>query len=272
MKIAICIPGQLRTFSKYYDTLIKNFVIPLENKNKNKVDIFMDCFWVENERELDGNKFNAKFEVDIPGWEKIVNESKYIKYKNFYKFSDSTFYNLIEKINKINDKKYNIDEIKKYTKYCRKLNSSTRFYNLLVNGLSMHYNNKNLIDKIPSNYDIIIRTRADIRYIEKIKLDFNFDKIINSNSIHLMNKHNGQKNTALYDQIIIGSNNNMKKLYKNFFKECLVWLDIFKLKGIYRAETMLNYLIDINNFKVIPICYEFDKDFIRYRNSNNSLK
>lgn len=237
INIAICISGQLRSFSKSFHTLRDNIINPLEKMdNVDKVNIFMNCFKF-NDENFYSNKYTSKMELDTPGWEEILEDPLFI-YKNTYKFTDSNVYDIF---NQYTNK--NPDDMEKYQKNDSK--EKNRSWKLLINAVCMHHNNKVIIDKVPDNYDIIIRLRCEGMYKNDFPINI-ISKCLKYDVIYFCTK-NIKNLSNRGDNFFIGNTKTIKKLYNNIPVDD--FLNEFIITGKLLAETMLLKLVKLNKIE-----------------------
>ena len=256
MKIAIIIPGPIRSFANNYESLLKYIILPIEEKyGKGSVKIFMDYFTVTKEfyeKEYDKNMFNTKMEIDAEGYQEILDNSEYIAYKNSYVFKDDYVENIFNEINKENNSNYDCYELKNYNKELYKNQDAKGFkfknYYVFMQGIIMNYNNKQLLEKVPDDYDIIIKYRADAKLLKFFPFSF-LDKI-EDNTIYLPIASGGR-----WDTFFVATANSMRNLYKNYYSECITLIDTYKKNDKFEAEDMLIKLIKLTGNKLEKLNY-----------------
>lgn len=246
MKVAICICGQIRSLSLYFHTLINNIVKVIENDG-HEVGIFIDSFNITKDyynKNFSTNLYTTKMEIDRLGWENVLNKyNKYIKYKNIYSFSDQNIYDIFKKYTK-----YNPDDMKKYQNLKKSLGKN-RSWKLIINAICMHYNNKVVINKVPEDYDIIIRLRGEGEYMSKFPKEI-INKFKN-NVIYFCN----QNPTIIFtnqlgDNFFMGNYYSMNKIYKDLFSLFNTILEKYMKTGYLTGEMILEDLVNYN--KMIP--------------------
>lgn len=240
MKIAICLVGQLRTFSDVYESLISNLVKPLqESSYVSQVDIFIyGTTFTKSDyiNHFDKIRYSSKLEIDKPGAETIIKKCPHITKVELKTFSDNTINYLMTKINL--DNKPNFHEI-----LCTKsiqYHKTDRFYKLFYLGMSQHYNNMNAFRKVDNSYDIIIRTRPDMRYLNKKLSYYVIDYIKKERKMYSICLT--QKN-ELWDQIFFGKATAMKLLYDNFDSKMIYFCKGFMNGSQRRSENMLQNFV-----------------------------
>ena len=297
MKVCICIPGPLRSFSRCWESILRCMIKPLEEKvGKGNVKIYMENFHVSEEfykKEFDKNMFNTKMEIDTSGWQKILNTSKYIEYSNLYEFRDAYIENIFKQINEKNETDWDVYDLKKYVMPFQKMEKSgmefKHYYNF-VQGLCMNYNNKILIDKIPNEYDIIIKMRGDTKFIWEFPV---VDALKSKNNFIYTAAGNR------WDNFFWGRANTVKSLYENFFTQAKAIIEFWKLGGIneklrlgkkitmspeaeshsnakyedwlFAPEGMLLYFITKQNKKIVRSYFSGSRDWDVERNLPNGL-
>lgn len=257
MNIAICIPGQLRCFTKYYDNLIQNVILPLENSNKiNQVSIFLECFTIKKKyNENPNSKYNIKMHVDTEGIDEI-SKSKYFKYCNLYNFTDDTIYQVFKDIKC----KYSPDDLEKYQKKLRSKNNMA--WKRLTNGVCQLYNNKKLIEKVPDNYDIIMRMRSDVEYIKK----FPVEKILNCKNNTLYFCTSGYYLSKGGDTFFFGNTKLLKNVYKNLYHYLRNNVEKYVKSGNITPESILDDILIDLDINPMSINYRMFKHWKIIRN------
>ena len=266
--IAICLVGQLRSFSSQYQSLIDNVVLPLKNsKETGKVDIFINGFSynIDDYRStFDKLKYSQKLEIDSPGAEDIINKSPYIVKSNLVTYTDETIDMLFSKFNDNNLENFSEILRNKSIAY----HNTDRFYNLFCLGLSQHYNNMNAFNQVSDEYDIIIRSRCDMRYLNHNLclevLKFIKNKHINK-YICLLSKG------KLWDQIFFGTTDTMKSIYDDFDNRLIVFYKEYIGGRKRRAENMLQNFCKKTKKKINKINLVYDRDFTRILKYNSDF-
>ena len=249
MKIALVSPGPIRSFADCYQSWVDKLILPLEMKvGKGNVKIFLDYFSVTEDfykQQFDKNIFTTKMEVDRPGWKDILDNSPYIESSTQYVYTDQYILDLFDKINIENNTDINVYELKKYNINKKLKDQKFKSYYNFIQGICSNYNNKKLIDKIPDEYDIIIKLRCDAFLIS----EYPIDKIlkINDNTMYL------QKGPR-WDNFYMGKRSTLVQLYQNLYKNLNVFINTFK-KKLITPEIMLSCLI--KNEKIFTQTYSY---------------
>lgn len=205
VKIAWCLSGQPRHLSKG-NKCIKEYI----RTNNVEVDFF--CHGWYNETNIiskapwatirEGNSNIRK--KDIDNVLKLYNPKSYL-FEEEMNFSSKEFENSLMYNNTKNDKCF-LNMSNCFS--CQ--NSRQKCMNLLIN-----YENDNNL-----NYDIIFFSRYD--FCNNIKLKMNE---IDINKIYTRNTHYLNNRYLMDTALIVGSAENMKKLYKNIFDNIIKYKD-----------------------------------------------
>ena len=251
MKIALLLPGPLRSFSECWNSLSEQLIKPIEQYYDGiTFKIFIEYFHVSQEfyeQEYEKNIFNSKMEIDTPGWQEILKNSRYFEYQNEYIFKDQYIFDIFEEINKVNNKKYNPLSLKKISKQKKeKCNSFYYDFYVFIQGICLHFNNKKLIDKIPPEFQISIKGRPDTFYEKRYPVE-QFSNI-EENVVYLQE---GER----WDCFFVSHTKTLQKLYSNFFKHCQKFIHILKKKGKLKPEKMLLLLLKYEKIEIKKYTY-----------------
>lgn len=165
----------------------------------------------------------------------------------------------IDEIHHINLKDYMIENPEEYDKtkdlkyYYKNGNppswvipTSMQFFLRQLNSIKQVWN---LVEKSNIRYDLILYSRMDVLYINKLNLDVNNVE----DNIYTPQFH---KWGGLNDRFALGKYNIMK-IYANRFDYDKEFLDNTKNK--FHAETFLNYVMKKNDIKNIDINIKFQR-------------
>lgn len=281
MKVAIAVCGPLRSFSNCYPTWLTHLITPLEKKiGEGNVKIFIDYFHTPEDtyqNTHDKNIFTTKLEIDTAGWNDIINQSKYIQYKNRYNYDDSYIENIFNLINKTEDTNvtFNLYELKKYNKQkyipkghkykkqrsIQKKQVYKSYYNF-IQGICHIYNTKKIIDVIPSEYDYTIKIRADAYLLKPYPIDTILT--MNSDSIYIQKEAKQQNNTggSRFDTFYMAKTDVLKKIYTNIFKHfktfCQKFIVCEKNWHTCKPENLFCHIIYKSKIKVKPYPYIYE--------------
>ena len=225
---------------------------------------------MENLKKME---FHTKAELDEPGWSEILENSPYIVYQRRYHYDENYITNIIDKINEFNNSTYELSNMKKYDdrlkfKDHRMWKKKRRMFYNLIHAICMNYNNKIIIDKVPDDYDYIIKIRSDAYLLKPYQLDL--QNIYNNKSVYcqiaddqldtnLKKDESYNKATVerlaqrsksritfgvRWDTFFMGSNKALKKMYQDYYKNCnLLFVRYMNRNLIRRPEYFIDLLI-----------------------------
>ena len=255
MKIAIVSPGPIRSFSKVYQSWVNNLIKPLEDQvGQGNVKIFIEYFTVDKNHmeNLKKMEFHTKAELDEPGWSEILENSPYIEYQGRYHYDDNYIISIINNINEFNNCNYHPSNMKKYSDKLRFkdtkmwMKKKRMFYNL-IHAICMNYNNKIIIDKVPDDYDYIIKIRSDAYLLKPYQLDL--QKFHNSKNVYFQIATDQSQRSRItfgirWDTFFMGSNKALKKMYQDYYKNCnLLIVKYLNRNKIIRPEYFIDLLL-----------------------------
>ena len=255
MKIAIVSPGPIRSFSKVYQSWVNNLIKPLEDQvGQGNVKIFIEYFTVDKNHmeNLKKMEFHTKAELDEPGWSEILENSPYIEYQGRYHYDDNYIISIINNINEFNNCNYHPSNMKKYSDKLRFkdtkmwMKKKRMFYNL-IHAICMNYNNKRIIDKVPDDYECIIKIRSDAYLLKPYQLDL--QKFHNSKNVYFQIATDQSQRSRItfgirWDTFFMGSNKALKKMYQDYYKNCnLLIVKYLNRNKIIRPEYFIDLLL-----------------------------
>lgn len=273
MKIAIVSPGPIRSFSKVYQSWVDNLIKPLEDQvGQGNVKIFIEYFTVDKNHmeNLKKMEFHTKAELDEPGWSEILEKSPYIEYQGRYHYDDNYIINIIDNINEFNNCNYSLSNMKKYDaklqfkdeKMWKK--KKRMFYNL-IHAVCMNYNNKKIIDKVPDDYDYIIKIRSDAHLLKPYKLDLK--NLYNNKNVYFQIASDQLQKSRItfgirWDTFFMGSNKALKKMYHDYYKKCnLLFVRYMNRNLIRRPEYFIDLLLKESKLNKKTYEYYYHSDW-----------
>ena len=273
MKIAIVSPGPIRSFSKVYQSWVDNLIKPLEDQvGQGNVKIFIEYFTVDKNHmeNLKNKEFHTKAELDEPGWSEILEKSPYIEYQGRYHYDDNYIINIINNINEFNNCNYTLSNMKKYDaklqfKDERMWKKKKRMFYNLIHAVCMNYNNKMIIDKVPDDYDYIIKIRSDAHLLKPYQLDLK--NLYNNKNVYFQTAIDQSQKSRItfgirWDTFFMGSNKALKKMYHDYYKNCnLLFIRYMNRNLIRRPEYFIDLLLKESKLNKKTYKYYYHSDW-----------
>ena len=128
----------------------------------------------------------------------------------------------------------------------------------------MNYNNKVLIDKVPDEYDFIIKIRSDAKLINQFPI-YKVKKAI-KNCVYFQFGYIANKKQVVYgtrwDTFFMGKTKSLKCMYHNFYNNCKLHIVRYLKKSIERRpEYFIGMMIKDAKLKKKAYIYTHDKDW-----------